>query len=113
MGEATARLREALAGMAQERAAQTIPDCLEWLAAVLSARGRPHDAARLLGAAAAGRRVTHRLRFRRDDPAFEQDAAAIRARLTPDAFRAAWAEGERMGLEQATAYALEAAPGVA
>ncbi len=109
--EAATQLRDALAGMARERTLSCIPDCLEWLAAVLGEGGHPHEAARLLGAAAAGRRVTHRLRFRRDDPAFEQDAAAIRARLTPEAFRAAWAEGEQMSLEQATAVALEASGG--
>ena len=51
--EAAARLREALAGMAQEGVGNSIPDALEWLAPVLSALGRPRAAARLLGAAAA------------------------------------------------------------
>jgi hypothetical protein len=105
--EAAVRLRDALAGMTRERTDSCIPDCLEWLAAVLSARRRPHDAARLLGAAAAGRRVTHRQRFRRDDAAYELDEAAVRAGPAPEAFSAAVAEGERMELTEAVAYALD------
>jgi hypothetical protein len=107
--EAAARLREALAGMEREGVGDLVPESLEWLAPVLSAGGRPRAATRLLGAAAAaaGRRVTHHRRYPRDDPAFEDDVAAVRARLPAAAFRTVWAEGERMSPEQAVAYALE------
>ena len=111
--EAAARLREALADMAQTGTGVIIPDTLEWLAPVLSALGRPAAAARLLGAAAAGRRVTHHRREHREEPTFERAVAAVRARLPADAFRAAWAEGERMGLEQAVADALDETPDAA
>jgi hypothetical protein len=47
-----------------------------------------------------------------EDLTFERAVAAVRARLTADAFRAAWAEGKWMDFEQAVAYALADAPAV-
>ena len=51
VGAAGAHLREALAGMVRHQALNLLPDCLEWLAPVVSECVSPATAARLLGAA--------------------------------------------------------------
>ena len=65
-----------------------------------------------MGAAAAERGVSQRPRFPPDDALYEQELAAVRGRLTADEFQSAWAEGERMGPEQAAAYALQVSAGI-
>jgi predicted ATPase/transcriptional regulator with XRE-family HTH domain len=105
--EAGARLSAALAAAVEHRALHLVADCLEWLAPVLAAQGSPREAAQLLGAAEAGRRVTDRQRYRRDEQLYQQDVAAIRTRLSEQEFHAVWAEGERMSLHEAVARALD------
>jgi hypothetical protein len=73
---------------------------LEALAGLALAQGRPALAARLFGAAAAGREAVGTYQ-----PAVgaqvDRDVAAARARLGEDAFATAWAEGAAQSLEQA------------
>jgi DNA-binding CsgD family transcriptional regulator len=82
------------------------PDALEVTAALRTELGAEEDAARLLGAAHAGR-VTMGIR-RNPDPIFDPEAviASVRERLGTDAFDSAWAEGEALSLEEAVAYAM-------
>jgi len=63
-------------------------------------------AARLLGAAEALRENTHLPMTPYERPEYDQHLAAIREHLDSDAFSVACAEGRRMTLEQAIAYAL-------
>ena len=85
-------------------------DCLEILAAVAAARGRPTPAARLFGAAEALREaigVAPRPIFR---PSYEQFIAAARVQVGEKKFAAAWAAGREMTPEQAAACVLEVIP---
>jgi hypothetical protein len=83
---------------------------LEGLGVVAGLRGAAHRAARLLGAAdglieAVGvRGHTYYLPYR---TRYEHAIAAASARLGAPAFEAARAEGRRMTVEQAIAYALQ------
>jgi len=91
----------------QVRAEDGVAECLEILAAVEAARGRPGPAARLFGAVAALREalgVPAQPIFR---PSYEQWSASARGGLGEKKFAAAWAAGREMTLEQAVAYALE------
>jgi tetratricopeptide (TPR) repeat protein len=68
-------------------------------------------AIRLFGAA---ERIIPRLRFEWDEIRvghFQQSLAATRAAMEPEAFAAAWAEGQAMTLEEAVAYASEGGNG--
>jgi predicted ATPase/class 3 adenylate cyclase len=81
--------------------------CLEALAAVAAGQGAAERAAQLLGAAA-GRRESLRVALTPTERAHsERCAAGVRATLGEEAFTARWAEGQRMTLEQALAFAVE------
>jgi hypothetical protein len=77
------------------------------LAAVACAQGQPERGAHLLGAAAALRAGRGMPLPPNERAAQERTVAAARAALGEDAFAAAWAQCQRMSLEQAIAYALE------
>ena len=82
--------------------------CLEGLAMVAGARGRPERSARLSGAAeglhgVVGAAVYNYRRF--DRSLYEQTASATRAWLGEPAFEAARAEGRAMSAKAAVAYA--------
>jgi hypothetical protein len=84
--------------------------CLEGLAHVAVMQGQPQRAARLLGAAAAQRRLLDTPLLRPERERVERAAAETRAALADDAFAAAWSAGESLSLEQAVAEAMEAWP---
>src|SRR5262249_45464177 len=76
------------------------------LGTLAAAQQNPIRAAKLLGAAAAHNEIFGSpLSDLRDE--FSSDVAAARARIGETAFNAAYAEGSRLTLEQATAYAFE------
>ena len=82
--------------------------CLEGLADVAVARGKPEGAVRLLGAAeslfeAVGAR---RYRHRPGRPLHEQSVAETHTQMGKQAFEAARDEGRAMTLEQTVEYAL-------
>jgi DNA-binding NarL/FixJ family response regulator len=82
---------------------------LAGIARLAAAWGDPRTAARLLGA------TTGHRAYRRPDAVDAAsrgiaDAAALRAALGEEAFAAAWAEGERMSVDEAVAYALALEP---
>ena len=99
------RYRESLALCGAASYARVVAQCLEGVAAVAAARGRPECAARLAGAAAALRQ--------RDgmppDPAgrvdYERTVSATRVALDDDAFAAMWTQGQALSPEQAVAEA--------
>jgi len=74
---------------------------------VVAAGHGHYDRAARLFAAAAAMRVRHGYKTWPDNIAeSERYLADIRAHLADEAFRGAWAEGERMSQEDAIAYAL-------
>jgi tetratricopeptide (TPR) repeat protein len=102
---AAARFREGLS-MRRHRGRFT-SDCFEGVAAMLSAQGHAERAARLFGAADAVRRQTGVVPYAGERAAYDQDVTSVRQQLGEAACAAAWAEGGRMSLEEAIAYALE------
>jgi predicted ATPase/transcriptional regulator with XRE-family HTH domain len=78
---------------------------LDDLAGVLCEHDRPHDAARLFGAADALRTLSGKLLTRAQQAPHTRDLAAVERRLDGETFAAAWAEGQAMTLEQAIEYA--------
>jgi hypothetical protein len=95
----------ALARLAGDRAVAMT--CLEGLASVAWTRGHLEHAARLHGAAATLRRGTFVLYVWDERVARDRQVAAVRTALGEEAFAAAWAAGQSMTLEEATALALE------
>ena len=79
---------------------------LECFAFIAGAQEQLSRAARLFGAAEALRENTHLPMAPYERPEYEQHLAAIREHLDSDAFSVAWAEGRRITMEQAIAYAL-------
>jgi predicted ATPase/DNA-binding SARP family transcriptional activator len=88
-----------------------LPDCLLGLAIVAAAQGREGRAARLLGAAH-GLRDVFGPPSRTQPTAWQRDRAeraltSVRERLGEERFATAWAEGEALSIEQASACALD------
>jgi tetratricopeptide (TPR) repeat protein len=100
--------REALAIYRDTNSAEGIAWSLERLAVVEAQRGDAGRAAQLLGAASAARDALGIPRARWDQADWDQAAATARAALGPEAFAAAWAEGEAVPLEQVVEAALTA-----
>jgi non-specific serine/threonine protein kinase len=85
-----------------------VVDCLTGLAGVIGRAGQPERAARLLGSMEAVReaiRIGSTVSYA-DRLEYDRYESAVRAQLDETSFAAAWAEGRRMTLEQAVAYAL-------
>jgi predicted ATPase/class 3 adenylate cyclase/Tfp pilus assembly protein PilF len=80
--------------------------CLEGLAGVACAQGDYEKAAGLYGAAEALRETLAVHRAPSDQADHDQRVASVRAALRDANFKAAWAEGRAMTLEQAIEYAL-------
>ena len=99
---------EALGIMLTDRlAGHSLADCLDWLAAVADADGRPHEAAVLFGAAEAQWQASGGIRYAPERAAYAADLARVRSKLRADELDAAWAEGYAMSRERAVSYALE------
>ncbi len=84
-----------------------IAECLEGLSAVDVHYGRAEQAARMLGAAEAAREKIGTPLPRADTGRYATCVAAVRERLTPDAFAVAWAEGRGLVPDAAAASAME------
>jgi predicted ATPase/class 3 adenylate cyclase len=100
-----ALFRQALTAAEERGNRRMVLKCLAGLAAA-SAEANPRWAAKLFGAAEALLTAAHyslEIHNRRD---IDDYAAVARGRLGEDAFKAAWAEGAAMTLEQAVAYCL-------
>lgn len=83
-----------------------ISDGLEGLAGMAAGEGDPRRAARLFGAAHAHREAFDVRRSRHNDAIYDRDVTLATSLLDPEAWRAAWAAGCAMPLDQAVAYAL-------
>ena len=81
-----------------------------WAALAMAEGGRGERAARLLAAAETLRREIGINVPPAERTDYEARLDAIRTSLGPEAFAAAWAEGQAMRMEQAIAYALEKKP---
>jgi non-specific serine/threonine protein kinase len=82
-------------------------DTLAYLAGATGALGHLKRAARLFGAAEALYN-THGFSLQGGDmPEFERNKASVLQQMGPDAFEAAWTQGQAMSVEEAIAYALE------
>jgi len=106
-GEATARYHEALRILQEVEGKSLIIEALEGLGLVAEAADEPERAARLLAAAESLRAATGALPIRPQDPGYARYRAHALARRCESAYPGAWAEGERMSLDQIIAYALE------
>jgi len=109
--------------MLQESAASLLPlkdvrcayVCLEDFAGILHRYDQPSVVARLFGAAEALRELIgipltgNSLAMHDQIAVHERGVAAVKQRLAPEAFAAAWAEGRAMTLEQALGLALTVA----
>jgi predicted ATPase/DNA-binding CsgD family transcriptional regulator len=99
--------REGLALLVELGDRRRTAACLEGLAAAASARGQAQRAARLFGAAEGLRERAGVTLPPPHRAAHQPHVESARARLDPDTFRAAWAAGRAMPLDEAVAYALE------
>jgi predicted ATPase/DNA-binding XRE family transcriptional regulator len=79
------------AGLGDRR---NVVGCIEGLAGVAGVSGRPLEAARLFGLAAAQRESLGAARLPEDQSHYESTLAAAREQLDEDAWRQAWAEGQ-------------------
>jgi len=82
-----------------------LADCLDWIAAMADADGRPRDAAVLFGAADAHWEASGAVRHAPDQATYDAELASVRASLSAGEFTAAWKEGRALNREQAVAYA--------
>jgi hypothetical protein len=80
--------------------------CLERVAHLASAPGKPTDTAWFLGSAATTRRVTGAPPRPTEEPDLQTTVTAVRVHLNEDAFAAAWISGEALPREEAIALAL-------
>jgi predicted ATPase/class 3 adenylate cyclase len=103
--------RESLALSRQLGDKLVAAEALEGLACSASARGEAERVARLFGAAEAQREAVGYRQEPREHALREPYLAAARPRLSEERWDAAWAEGRRLGFEEAIAYALEKAWG--
>ena len=107
LAQAKQLFREALEIIRLERlAAHTLADCLDWLAAVVGADGRPRDAARLFGAAEARWQASGGLRYAPDRSACAADVTQVQGKLADAELAAAGTEGHALSREQAVDYGL-------
>jgi predicted ATPase/class 3 adenylate cyclase len=101
--------RESLALSRQLGDKLVAAEALEGLACSASARGEAERVARLFGAAEALREAVGYKQEPREHALREPYLVAARPRLSKARWNVAWAEGRRLGFEEAIAYALEKA----
>jgi len=107
ISEAVPLLQESLQ-IARERGDKYLaPYGLVWLGRVAFAMGDPLRAAKLFAAARAQFDATGLAMDPDEAPEYEKGLAAIRRTMDEPAFSAAWAEGERMRLDDAVVFALD------
>lgn len=105
-GQALAWFCESLRHYRNTGAVSRIANCLEGIAAILTADGQPQEAARCFGMAAALRSSRRAFYLPQDRPRYERDLAAARASLSGAAFEAAWHAGNAVSPAESIAEAL-------
>ena len=106
---AEALSKAALALLWKLQSTYLIAFALATLAGPVEMKGDPERAARLLGASAALFETLGAGLQPADQPEVDQYIAALRMQLDEARFRAAWAEGRAMSLDEAVSYALGSA----
>jgi DNA-binding CsgD family transcriptional regulator len=102
--EAERYVHDALGRLVAKGFAIDIPECLDVLAAVAAAQDSHEKAARLLGAAAAGRQQLHIVRFPPEPEFWSSVQLTTREALEPEGYDAAFAAGAALATEEAVAY---------
>ena len=101
-------LREALGRMQTERlAGHILADCLDWLAAVADADGRPRNAAVLFGAADAQWQASGPIQYAPERARYAAEVVKVQAKLSAAEFASAWADGHAMSRERAVDFAVQ------
>ncbi|MGH4006590.1 MAG: LuxR C-terminal-related transcriptional regulator [Pseudonocardiaceae bacterium] len=106
-GEATEAERyvhDALGRLIVKGFALDIPECLDVLAAVAATQDSFEEAARLLGAAAAGRQRLGIVRFPLEPDFWATVEGTTREALGDDLYETAFAAGAALGIDEAVAY---------
>ncbi len=106
-GEATEAERyvhDALGRLVAKGFALDIPECLDVLAAAAATQESFEEAARLLGAAAAGRQRLGTVRFPPEPEFWAGVERTVREALEPDGYHAAFTAGTALGTDEAIAY---------
>jgi predicted ATPase/class 3 adenylate cyclase/DNA-binding CsgD family transcriptional regulator len=106
--EAELYVHDALSHLVANGLALYIPECLDNLAAVAAAQESFEEAARLLGAAAAGRDRLGTVRVPAEQDFWGGIELTTRAALGDDVYQAAFAAGGAMETDEAVAYARRA-----
>ena len=96
---------DALVCAASIEAHQGVSDILECIAGLAGDAGSHHDAARLVGAAAAIRQRTGEVRFQIYHAGYAALLAALRDAMGEEDFDCAWADGAALSTDEAIAYA--------
>jgi predicted ATPase/transcriptional regulator with XRE-family HTH domain/Tfp pilus assembly protein PilF len=104
--EALARYQACIRHYQIEYDAEGIDACLRGIMGVEQAQGACEIAAQLGGSAETVRRVSRTRLDSFTQAAYDRDCAALQAMMSPVAFAAAWAAGQRLTPEQAMALAL-------
>jgi predicted ATPase/DNA-binding CsgD family transcriptional regulator len=102
--EAERYIHDALGRLVAKGFALDIPECLDILATVAATQESFEKAARLLGAAAAGRERLGIVRFPPEPEFWSSVELTTREALGPDGYDAAFAAGAALGTEEAVAY---------
>jgi non-specific serine/threonine protein kinase len=103
---AKTRFGESLALFHAARNLPGVAACLERIATLASTQGDLPRAVRLFGAADAIRTATGAAREPVDHGEYERELAALRSRLSPDAFADGWSVGAAMPVDDAVSLAL-------
>jgi predicted ATPase/class 3 adenylate cyclase/DNA-binding CsgD family transcriptional regulator len=102
--EAERYVHDALSRLVAKGFALDIPECLDVLAAIAATQESFEEAARLLGAAAAGRAQLGIVRFPPEPQFWSSVQVPTREALGPDGYDAAFAAGAALGTDEAVAY---------
>ncbi len=102
--EAERYVHDALGRLVTKGFALDIPECLDVLATVAATQESVEEAARLLGAAAAGRQRLGIVRFPPEPEFWSGVERTTREALGPDGYDAAFAAGAALGTDEAVAY---------
>jgi tetratricopeptide (TPR) repeat protein len=103
--EAERYVHDALGHLVAKGFTLTIPECLDILAAIAATQESFEEAARLLGAAAAGRQRLGIVRFPPEPEFWASVEHTTREALGPDGYDTAFAASAALGTDEALAYA--------
>jgi predicted ATPase/class 3 adenylate cyclase len=103
IAEARRQFRDGLAFQKEGRDAHFVPSLLEGVAGII----QPHDAVRLLGAAASLREKTDLPLIQIEQMEYKKTIGTLKTQLTDTDFQCLWDEGSAMTIDEAIRFALE------